>query len=279
MSHPRRAFFTALVAAAAVVTAGAKEPRSAKKKVLVELYTSQGCDMCPKAEQLLGALKGLGYGPDRAVPVAFHVDYFNTPWKDPFSDNLFSRRQYEYSLIHQREHKTDDPNYLYFTPMLMVDGRHPMLGSDRPKAQAALRKALAERPGASIDADLKPDPKNPRAATLSVSVRSLASTSAKRPLLVGVALWEDPVTTRVGSGENAGKTLVEHYAVRKFVYERITLAESGAKSLSFPLALGGDWNPSHCGVAVFVQNWDDGRVHQAEALPWEGSAPDVAKRK
>ena len=62
MSHPRRAFFAALVAAAAVVTAGAKEPRPAKKKVLVELYTSQGCDMCPKAEQLLGALKGLGYG-------------------------------------------------------------------------------------------------------------------------------------------------------------------------------------------------------------------------
>jgi hypothetical protein len=231
--------------------------------------------MCPKAEQLLGALKNLGFGPDRAVPLAFHVDYFNAPWKDPLSDNFFSKREYEYSLIYQREHNGDDPNYLYFTPMMMVDGRYPMLGSDRPKAQAALRQAAGERPGVAIDAALKPDPSDPRRATLAVAVRSLALGSSGRPLLVGAAVWEDPVTTKVDSGENAGKTLRDRYAVRKFAYERVTLTGARGTSLTFPLVLGEGWNASHCGVAVFVQNWDDGRVHQAEALPWPGKAEDV----
>jgi hypothetical protein len=39
--------------------------------VLVELYTSQGCDMCPAAEEMLGALSEQ----DRAiVPIAVRVD-------------------------------------------------------------------------------------------------------------------------------------------------------------------------------------------------------------
>jgi hypothetical protein len=220
---------------------------------------------------LLGALRTMGYGPDQAVPIALHVDYFNKPWKDPFSDNYFSRRQYEYSLIFTRQNGIDDKNYLYFTPMLMVDGRYPMLGSDQPKAQAALRRALAERPGASIDARLTPDPKDPRAAALAVDVRALAPAVAGRALLVGAAVWEDPVTTQVASGENAGKTLVEHYAVRKFAYERVTLTGSRPKSLTIPLALGPGWDPTRCGVAVFVQDWTDGRVYQADSLPWPKS--------
>jgi hypothetical protein len=87
-------------------------------------------------------------------------------------------------------------------------------------------------------------------------------------LLVGVALREDPVVTRVFSGENAGKTLTDRYAVRKFAFERVTLNGDRPASLTFPLALAQGWDAAHCGVAIFVQNWDDGRVHQAEALAW-----------
>ncbi|MGO9467196.1 MAG: DUF1223 domain-containing protein, partial [Isosphaeraceae bacterium] len=55
------------------------------RMVLVELYTSQGCDMCPAAEKVLGALAERNR---RIVPIAFHVDYFNDPWKDVFSNPL-----------------------------------------------------------------------------------------------------------------------------------------------------------------------------------------------
>ena len=60
------------------------------RMVLVELYTSQGCDMCPAAEKTLGALGEQIRG---IVLIAFYVDYFNDAWKDVFSDPLCSRRQ------------------------------------------------------------------------------------------------------------------------------------------------------------------------------------------
>ena len=248
---------------------GADAPaRAPEKKVLVELYTSQGCDMCPKAVELLGALEGLGVRPDRVVPVAFHVDYFNTPWKDPYSDPAFSRRQYQYSLIHQRENKTDDANSLYFTPMLMVDGRRPMLGSDRPKAREALRKALAEKPGASIKAALKPAKGDPRRKTLSATVAPLAASVEGRELMVGVAVRDDSVANDVPSGENAGKTLVERYPVRSFAFQKFKPDGDRPRTLTFPLELAEGSDPRRSAVAVFVQDWNNGRVYQADDLPW-----------
>jgi hypothetical protein len=71
------------------------------RTVLVELYTSQGCDMCPAAEKILGTLAEQDR---RIVPIAFHVDYFNEPWKDVFSDPLYSQRQMTYKrtgMVHQ----------------------------------------------------------------------------------------------------------------------------------------------------------------------------------
>src|SRR5262249_21194539 len=70
-----------------IATAQAPGPDPSARMVLVELYTSQGCDMCPAAEKMLGALAEKDR---RIVPIAFHVDYFNDPWKDVFSDPLYS---------------------------------------------------------------------------------------------------------------------------------------------------------------------------------------------
>ena len=105
-----------------------------KRAVLVELYTSQGCDMCPTAEKVLGALAERDR---RIVPIAFHVDYFNDPWKDVFSDPLYSQRQMSYNQLYT---KPKNPEYgLYCTPMLMIDGEQSVNGRDAVSAQAASR--------------------------------------------------------------------------------------------------------------------------------------------
>jgi hypothetical protein len=251
----------ALLTVASLATAGARDespPPGAEKKVLVELYTSQGCNSCPPAAKLLGQLAELGYGPDRIVPVAFHVDYFNDPWKDPFSDQVYSRRQWSYNIVQKRKD-------LYFTPMMMVDGREPMLGSDRPKALPAIERALSEPPGVRLK--LAVDGAD-RSRKLSVRVTANSKGVVGRDLLVGVAVVEDPVTTKVPSGENAGKTLVEHHAVRAFSYQTTRLDRAGSKNLAFPLKSGTDWVAGHCRVAVFVQDQDNGVVYQADSLPW-----------
>jgi hypothetical protein len=100
--------------------------------------TSQGCNSCPPASDLLGKLFELGDGADRIVPLNFHVDYFNQPWPDPYSGASYTRRQRDYNSVQHR----DD---LQFTPLLMVDGRQPLLGSDRAKAVAAIQQALKIR--------------------------------------------------------------------------------------------------------------------------------------
>jgi hypothetical protein len=249
---------------------GARPVPSARKKVLVELYTSQGCSSCPGAEKLLGRLPRLGYGPDRVVCLAFHVDYFNDPWKDPFSDPTYSSRQMAYNGAMGRKD-------LYFTPMMMVDGRTPMLGSDQPKAEAALERAVREKPGVALGIELAPasGSDDPRRKTLTLSVAARSAEAAGRDLLVGVAIFEDPVTTAVPSGENAGKTLVEHHAVRKFAYQKAQLGRGRPSEFRFPLELPADANPAHCGIAVFVQDWKKGQIHQADAVAWTSDSPGV----
>ena len=59
-----------LFATAGQATAQYSANDTNKRMVLVELYTSQGCDMCPTAESILGALAEKDR---RIVPVAFHV--------------------------------------------------------------------------------------------------------------------------------------------------------------------------------------------------------------
>jgi hypothetical protein len=80
------------------------------------------------------------------------------------------------------------------------------------------------------------------------------------------------VTTRVEAGENAGKALVEHFAVRRFVAEPVTPARSGPRTLSVPVALEADWDARRCGLAVFLQDETTGRVSQAESMRWEARA-------
>ena len=246
----------------------AKRPSaSARKKVLVELFTSQGCDSCPAAEQVFGSLERLGVTRDRVVPLAFHVDYFNTPWKDPYSDPTFSRRQSQYSLIWKREKGIDAADYLYFTPMLMVDGRVPMLGSNASEAKRALALAVSEKPGALISSKLGGSAADSR-RTLKVEVEANSPEIVGRDLIVGVALTENPISTAVASGENGGKSLVEHFATRSFVVRSTKLARGESKSFEVPISLPRTSAPERFAVAVFVQDVENGRIYQAESLPW-----------
>ena len=89
-----------------------------------------------------------------------------------------------------------------------------------------------------------------------------------RDLFIGAAVTEDPVSTDVPSGENGGKTLVEHQVVRSFAHEPTKLTGSAAQTLEFDLGLRPGQVAGHSSVAVFVQDEDNGKVYQAEMIPW-----------
>jgi hypothetical protein len=242
-----------------------KVDSNATRKVLVELYTSQGCDMCPTAEKLLGALAERDR---RIVPIAFHVDYFNDPWKDVFSDPLYSQRQMAYNQLYTKPKHSEYG--LYYTPMLMIDGEQSVNGRDRASAEAAIRQALARKPGVRLDValDLKSDG---RSGTATVQVTSYSARAEKAPLLVCAVLREDGVVTDVPSGENAGKSLVARFPARQTKYEFIELDGKTPATQRFSFAIERAWNRQNLRLAVFVQDKRTGVVHQAADLPWRST--------
>jgi hypothetical protein len=250
----------------AALAAGVEQP---KRLVLVELYTSQGCDMCPAAEAILGALAER----DRSiVPIAFHVDYFNEPWKDVFSDPLYSRRQMAYDQLYTKPKNTEYG--LYYTPMLMIGGEQAVNGRDRVSAEAAIRKAVARTPAVGLDVALA-IARDGLSGTATIKVVSRTPRSEKTPLLLCAVLREDAVVTNVLSGENKGKSLVARFAARRTKYEYIELDGRSASTQRLSFEIEPTWNQKNLRLAVFVQDKRTGIVHQAADVPWR-SAKSVA---
>ena len=233
-----------------------------KRMVLVELYTSQGCNMCPRAEEILGALAERDRG---IVPIAFHVDYFNEPWKDVFSDPMYSRRQMTY---HQTYTKPKPADYgLYYTPMLMIDGEQSVNGRDPAAAGEAIRRASARKPAVGLDVALAFEADG-LAGTATVKVSSRSPRAEKVPLLVCAVLREDGVVTAVPSGENAGKSLVARFPARQTKFDFIELDGKSPATQRFTFEVEPTWDRKNLRLAVFVQDKRTGAVHQAADLPW-----------
>src|SRR6059036_3501 len=96
-----RPFTLIVLAMTAAITASAAETTfevGPQRAQLLELYTSEGCSSCPPAEAWLSKLKDApGLWRD-FVPIAFHVDYWDSlGWKDPFAIKAYSERQRDYA--------------------------------------------------------------------------------------------------------------------------------------------------------------------------------------
>lgn len=83
--------------------------------VMIELYTSEGCSSCPPAEAYLNRQAKLPDLWTRYVPLAFHVDYWDSlGWKDRFALPANTDRQKSYA----RQQRTRT----IYTPALFVNG-------------------------------------------------------------------------------------------------------------------------------------------------------------
>src|SRR5258708_16937579 len=90
----------------------------ADSPVVLELFTSEGCNSCPPADALLGQLAQQR----DLLPLAFHIDYWDyLGWKDPFSSKLATARQSAYGRM---------LDVMVYTPQMVVDGARDAIGSD-----------------------------------------------------------------------------------------------------------------------------------------------------
>jgi len=162
-----------------------------RRVTVVELFTSHGCSSCPPADAWLRhftADPGLWR---RVVPLAFHVDYWDSlGWPDRFASPANSGRQQAYRL--------GGGVATVYTPGFVVNGR--------------------EWRGWFHGAAFDPAP-GPRVGRLSFDLAAdgaatLRFDGPRRPSLVAhLALLGFGLSSRIGGGENQGRTLREDFVV------------------------------------------------------------------
>jgi hypothetical protein len=130
---------------------------------------------------------------------------------------------------------------------------------------AAIEQALETPPEVALDLNLAGTGNR---KTVSVKIAARSHEVAGRELLIGMALTEDPVTTKVLRGENAGLTLVEHHVVRRLDHKFLKLDRTGPRTLAFPIELSSGRDGTGFRVTIFAQDCANGNVYQADALPW-----------
>lgn len=179
----------ALMAALPARATGAERP------VIVELFTSEGCSSCPPADAVL---RELAHGRPDVLALGFHVTYWDyLGWHDPFALPAATQRQREYGA---RMRGT------VYTPQMVIDGTHDVIGSDRPDVLRTIQLA-ASTVGAGASARLRRDGGG-------VTVEIGGGVGAGEVVLVG---YDGEHRTSVARGENGGRALVEANIVRSIV--------------------------------------------------------------
>ena len=230
------------VAAEASAASACVASSGAQRAVLLELYTSEGCDSCPPADRRLSQIKGHAGYAGRVVPLAFHVDYWDRlGWADRFASPQYTQRQYAMAGLARSR--------LVYTPQFLRNGR------DWRSAASPLDGIGETRPGASIVLELGA----PGAGPLTIGGEVSAASAAAETY---VALYENNLESQVRAGENSGKTLRHDFVVRRLIGPLVPDRE-GRVSLRQQIALEPAWKRADLGVVAFVQDKTTGEILQA----------------
>jgi hypothetical protein len=227
-------------------------PRTA---ALVELYTSEGCDSCPPADRWLSSLSGRGYTPERVVPIALHVDYWDyIGWKDPYGQARFSARQRKLAQLTR--------SAIVYTPQVVLQGR-----DFRRWGTPAFDEAVAAINARPARARIALSLHGARNGALDVEASAgLLDARKDGSAALYLAATLGKLVSRVSAGENRGRIL-EHDHVAFEWLGPLEFGPSGTLSnrLSVPLPPRAD--PAQLGVVAFVQDRSTAEVLQALMRP------------
>ena len=232
------------------------ETHSAATRVAVlELYTSEGCNSCPPADRWVSALPAKGFTPDRVIPLAFHVDYWDQlGWPDRMAKAQFSGRQ--------RMQADRNRASVVYTPQLLLNGvdyrssfsdlRFGERVNELNRLPAAADLFLRQRPiasGVEVELDMR-----------------LTQRAGARFSPTYVAITENRLQSAIKAGENRGKLLQHDFVVRELAGP-LPMDEAGSLHWKWALALPPDWKRSDLAFVAFVQDVRSGEILQALHAP------------
>ena len=199
-------------------------------KVLVELFTSQGCSSCPAADRLMG---NIITADTNVVALSFHVDYWDRlGWKDIFSNHDYTLRQQQYAqVLHAQS---------LYTPQAVVQGKYEMVGSNRTRVMDAISKTTAQASEQTITATA-----SIHSGIVQLTYRSSAILPKQQ---IVVVLAQNKATTSVAKGENAGAQLTDYNVVRNLIIQ--PLHDGGSIELYLP----DDLKKDNASIVLFTQD-------------------------
>lgn len=207
---------------------------------VVELFTSQGCSSCPPADAFLAELAER----DDVIAIAFHVNYWDyIGWKDPFATGWGTERQYSYAKVLERGYP--------YTPQVVVNGKHDMVGSDRVQVANAMIASMQEAP-ARIAVTLRQESDG--------LVVTLPAAKVEEPLQLWLVRYSGAHETKVARGENRGTTVVNTHIARHM--ELLGSWSGEPHDIRANLPLPGEEG----GVAVWLQEPGPGAILGAAKL-------------
>jgi hypothetical protein len=203
--------------------------------VVLELFTSQGCSSCPSADKLLAkTYEEAQKNHKQLFVLSYHVDYWDRlGWKDPFSQSLFTKRQYEYANQFGLQG--------VYTPQVVINGAKEFVGSDARKLNSALESNL--NPKAKIDISLEDVKWQNSQVSFGYSLKGDFQHSQLQ-----VAILSKKEETNIPRGENSGLKLAGSNVVR--VLQTVKSMEKSTISVALPK----DLTQENTRIVVFVQD-------------------------
>ena len=165
-----------------------------QETVVIELYTSEGCNSCPPAEEYLNSLK---HHPDlwrRYIPIAFHVDYWDyIGWRDPYAHPLYGKRQSAYARLHKTR--------TVYTPAFVVNGKMWRRGwfGKEPPTSSSLHGELT----VTVDSE-------------KLKAKYVPASPISESLTLNVAVLGMGLINKIMAGENEGRTARHEFVVVGF---------------------------------------------------------------
>ena len=160
--------------------------KSQENKVsLIELYTSEGCSSCPRADKWLNKLKEHKNLFKTFIPLAFHVTYWDfLGWKDSFGKKYFDKRQRNYSSNVWKKNSV-------YTPQFVIDTKE-------------YRQWFSSKKFPKI--------KNEYAGILEADLEN----NKIKVSYINILILENNLKVLVKKGENKNKTLKHNFVVKDF---------------------------------------------------------------
>ena len=235
----------ALTFAPAPPTRAAGEPEQRHVKAseittVIELFTSQGCSSCPKADTLL---KTYADKPG-VLAISLPVDYWDyLGWKDTFGSAKFTERQRNYA-------KSRGDGQVY-TPQAVVNGMAHVNGASAKDIDAALATSESQLANSRVPLYFSTDRGN-----LIIETGPANEGAAAKEATIWLAVIQKSADVAISQGENQGKTLTYTNVVR----ELTPIGTWTGQPLRIQLSRSALMRPQMESVAVLMQQGKAGPI-------------------